>query len=992
MTKKRDLNEVKTEILSRVDVEAEYRRMGIEIIGRPNAKGWLQCRSPYCRDKNPSAGVNVSSGSYRGWFMIFNQANGGSIEQSSRRSFFDMAADHLPGMFGDFKQVLYHYAKQTGVDLGGRSSGKPPTEEDVQKCQEDLTQDVRDHLHAKRGLTDETLEKFKIGWHVKKGRNSIPVYDEHDNLVNIRYHNSKKTPKTLNTTGFGEARLWNLNELVSQSEGATIVITEGEFDGMLVEQVTELTTVSPTNGCKSFMREWVPFFKGYHVVIMFDCDHAGRDAVNKLVLPTFKKFIDSGDVLSIKVVWLYEKEVSGEKDFTDYIVKSGGSRDSVNKLILATEKHVYGSPEVKVEEATKVSSFTAINDSRYAGKKIETDLYIFGENSESYHAPTEFIVSNCPKLEKSKCHGRDDWDWHCDEPIKIPPGDRIQLAAVASSDKQMIGALRDYCCDKNQRPSITIYDNNRMTVQELFAHQVLSHSSLTHDELVEKAVYVMSGNMIPIGQYNAVGYLRTNPKNQKPTLFIDRLTPQKEDWQSFNLEKAKKSLRHIQKYKSGEILKTLSHNVTNIYQRDEIHLVVMLTLLSPRRYSFDDEPIRGWLNSVIIGDTGTGKTQVAERICNYAGVGSKISGMTSSRTGITYGIEADEKRGWRLKAGELLKMSKQALVIDESQDIEEQDLKTMAESCDSGRLTINRIRSKTYEAETRCLLICNPKMKYRTANQRTMDSFRYGCQSVMDIFPKMMLRRIDLYCFVASFDIKNKEDLYLHRKEKTESIISPQQLRDFIYYSWNLRPDQIYISDEITAKLKASALELSNEFGKCSDLPICYPEDFRKTFCRLVIAYAVFDLSSYDDFQTTAATETHILHLKKFLRMMYTAQNCRLNDYSSTYADSHEVSDFKEAIREIQEYFDEHPERHLRVLTCLNEILKLDTEDKEKVSQKYLSDLCECERTAIYVGLKFFIQKKYIKSERGYKPSIKLIRLKNYVEQNCPEFLKIDDE
>jgi len=42
---------------------------------------------------------------------------------------------------------------------------------------------------------------------------------------------------------------------------------------------------------------------------------------------------------------------------------------------------------------------------------------------------------------------------------------------------------------------------------------------------------------------------------------------------------------------------------------------------------------------------------VSEGLFNFASVGSRISGMTASRTGITYGCEHDERRGWRIKAG-----------------------------------------------------------------------------------------------------------------------------------------------------------------------------------------------------------------------------------------------------------------------------------------------------------------------------------------------------
>jgi len=47
--------------------------------------------------------------------------------------------------------------------------------------------------------------------------------------------------------------------------------------------------------------------------------------MKNIVLPTFKKAVLAGDVLSLKVIWLFEKDTDkNQKDFTDFITKAGG--------------------------------------------------------------------------------------------------------------------------------------------------------------------------------------------------------------------------------------------------------------------------------------------------------------------------------------------------------------------------------------------------------------------------------------------------------------------------------------------------------------------------------------------------------------------------------------------------------------------------------------------------------------------------------------------
>ena len=132
-----------------------------------------------------------------------------------------------------------------------------------------------------------------------------------------------------------------------------------------------------------------------------------------------------------------------------------------------------------------------------------------------------------------------------------------------------------------------------------------------------------------------------------------------------------------------------------------------------------------------------------------------------------------------------------------------------------------------------------------------MDSFRFGCQSLMDILPVMMIRRLDLALFATSHDIEDKSKIYIPRRYRKEPrYVTPDNLRALIYFAWNLRPDQILIPEDIAGLIRERSLELSRKFGGCADLPIVYSEDFRKNFCRLVVALAVFDLSTDKDFKT----------------------------------------------------------------------------------------------------------------------------------------------
>lgn len=975
----------KAEILSRLDIRAEFEAMGVRMAGqRPSSTGWIPVHNPYKMDRNPSAGINVGSGTARGYLKVFN-AEG---KERSSDSLFDVAMDFHPTLSGyDFKTILKHYGEKTGVEVRGPREVTPPTLENVQEFRNALSTEVRRHLHEHRGLNNESIEKYEIGFRKRDERLTYPVYDSNGQLVNIRFHawQKKTKPKTLNWRGTGQKRLWNAKRAKDAPDDSIICLTEGEWDSMLIEQEAGLVSVSPTNGTEAFDSQWVEFFHGKHAVLVWDCDTEGRDTVSKKIIPAFRTAIRQGKVKSIKIVWLFDDPKNKDKkDFTDFIVKAGGTGDALLEMIDKARAEDFPVPSTEHPDPVSLENFTEIENPEYLGKRVTCPIFIHGENSEAYHAPTRVFIGDCPGKKKG-CHGRDDWAWSCDEPIPIKIGSPVQLSCVGQDILKMKKYIVDWLCDKNGKPVITVDAADRITIREFYAHQVLENS-LNTESIIEKPIYAVGKDIYPVGQYQATGYVVTNPRNQKPTMYIDTMEAQEEDWQAFNLDQAREHLRRFEDIKltNGKILEEMMNFVTQIYERYDLHLMTLLTLCSPRYIDMPgDGRIRGWVSSCVIGDSGTGKSTVAEKIIEYARVGNKISGMTASRTGITYAIDYDKVRGWRLRAGALVKMSGQVIIIDEAQDVAEEDLKTMADSLDRGRLKIDRVVTRELRAETRCLFICNPKHKIRTANQRTMGSFKYGCLSIQDIFPVMMIRRMDMFCFASNSDIKNKNKVFNQESPERESRVTPEMLRALIFYAWNLPSEKIIISEEIGKIIKKEAIRLSGMFGSCEDLLIVCPEDFRKTFCRLCVACAVIDLSSDDDFETIAVEHIHVDFMSMQLELIYNARNCQLDKYSNEYRQEHKLDDAESMAEMLRNHINTIGSmgRHERISFIFGELLRLDPSNhKEKLSQSYLVDYLDVSRKTISEDMKPLIQHRIVISSRGYVPTPKLFQLFHFLE------------
>ena len=566
---------------------------------------------------------------------------------------------------------------------------------------------------------------------------------------------------------------------------------------------------------------------------------AGRRC-RALVLPAFKAAVAAGQVLSIKVVWLYPAPADkSHKDLTDWIIKDGGSGARLKELIAQAAPYTYPTPTSHLELPIPLESFELIDRAKYAGKRVTVPLQVFGENTVAYHTVKKLRVTNCQALRDGKCTGKGknekELAHSCLEEIEIPLGERVMVASVRATEGQLQKHLRDYVCDKDRRPALSYRDEDRLTIREVYGHQVVGAMAAERIELVEKPIYVIGGGLVEIGKYQATGRVITAYRDQQPTMLVDTMERLEEDYQGFSVEKYRPSLEKLREMTPQEIADDLAIHVTRIYERPDLHLGVLLVLCSPLGFDFPGEgQIRGWLTAIIVGDTGTGKTTVSEGFFNFARIGNRVSGMTASRTGITYGCEHDERRGWRIKAGALLKMNRQALIVDEAQDIAPEELKTMAEGLDTGLVRIDKIQNKIFESRTRVIFGCNPRHPKQASGQRTMDSFRYGCEAIKGIFPGMMIRRIDFVMFAASWDIEDKEKIYFPETPNAPQQVTVEDLRALIFYAWNLKPEQIVIDDNTAHYIRKTAKYLSDKFGGADDLPIVYSEDFRKTMARLI--------------------------------------------------------------------------------------------------------------------------------------------------------------
>ena len=102
-------DENKRRVLEALKLRIEYANMGVDLIGEPDDKGWIKCRSMHRKDSTPSAGVNVNPNhEHFGYYHDF-----GATDRQDHFSFWDACVER--NLASSAPEAFQRFARQVGL-------------------------------------------------------------------------------------------------------------------------------------------------------------------------------------------------------------------------------------------------------------------------------------------------------------------------------------------------------------------------------------------------------------------------------------------------------------------------------------------------------------------------------------------------------------------------------------------------------------------------------------------------------------------------------------------------------------------------------------------------------------------------------------------------------------------------------------------------------------------------------------------------------------
>ena len=299
--------------------------------------------------------------------------------------------------------------------------------------------------------------------------------------------------------------------------------------------------------------------------------------------------------------------------------------------------------------------------------------------------------------------------------------------------------------------------------------------------------------------------------------------------------------------------------------RPDLFGAILLTYCSVTEIPWQGGIIKGWLDTMCIGDTRTGKSQMAQRFVKAIGMGGYINGENARRTGVIGGVQRFGD-SWVVTWGAIPMNDRGLLMIDEASGLEVDDIKDLSSTRSSGAVTLNKIVKGEARARTRLLWFSNPR-----SGRNLSDFYWKGFGAFQEFIPVMEDQaRFDLVLSAA------REDIDVLNGIDVETHVHLEPWQALFSLAWSIPADDIRIAKDVKLAVRETAKSLNEDLGGGSLIVgVAVHEKILRLSCAFAVACGSYDV----DTGFLEVTEKHVRFAKEFLELTLNKPSLGYGDY-----------------------------------------------------------------------------------------------------------------
>lgn len=819
-------------------------------------------------------------------------------------------------LWAKYKQVARHKAVEQLAELFGVESSKLVAPAVYEAWHQTLLQseELKETFLKTKGIDVAMIQEWRLGWDGEAQRITIPICDVKGRCVNVKKYDLFKLhgekEKYVSISGHGHNRLYPEGAF---DGGEEIHVVEGELK-MIVHRAHGFNAITETGGAHGWKDGWTEKFRDKRVRIWYDVDGSGRNG-SKLLASRLATV--AAEVRNCLVP--LDPEQFKKAGVEDWYLQGATAAD-VQAVVDATELFA---PDAELQDpALTDPNEYAVELGKaslawYYHRQLVVPTIVSAKDIAPYVVP-KVVGVRCQRGAIDPCaacpvateEAGNSWHVESDreellEMLDVTRGRQAERLRSLIGIPQGQGGCRAH-------ELITLESQNveeLRLVPQLGAAGGPGGTPTGGEQTVVKAFYVGHG-LETNAPYEVRGRVAADPEDQHSTLILREAKPNVDSLTTFNpTAEELEALKIFQPKawtfegldeKLDDLYDDLEGNVTRIYHRRAMHLLMDLVWHSVLYLPINGEPKKGWLDALVIGDSGCGKSETFMRLLAHYGLGEWIDMKGASVAGLKGGLQENNNRWW-VTWGAIPLNDRRMVVLDEVKGCAEEVLQALTSMRSSGLAEVQKIERRRAWARTRLLWVSNPR------SDRKVETYNHGILAIKELLGSLEdVRRFDAALVVASNEVTAADIAASERANVGGTLRHPGDLcRRLILWCWSRSLDAVCIEPDAFELALQEATRQGARYS--SGIPLVEPSDHRLKLLRLAAALAgrTYSVESKDEARGVEDGQAeggmvggrlvvrpcHVEYAAKFLDQLYESRFMGYAEYSKSHAAGETLGD-----------------------------------------------------------------------------------------------------